>query len=272
MSYDWFRFDGSMVDHPKVFELEAELGEDRAGWYVVRLWSWLKQYAARGVFAPHLAPHVERACGWRGESKKLIAALVKTGWLDVLQNGDFEAHDWWEKQGALVAKAEKDSEKKRQMRRAPKSRRFSAKTADGARTEQNRTEQDVTEQDEEKQAPLRVASPPVGELVDVWNGLPHPPFPACHAVTGKRLRAAQARLREVPDIDRWRKAVARLPTSPFLRGENDRGWVATLDWLLRPDTLTKLEEGAYDTRGAPRGPTLVTPGAGALQATIGEML
>lgn len=204
-----------------------------------------------------------------------VAAMVEDGTLEVVERGWLLPH-YLEAQEATKTPAlkkrdqrDRDRAKAREITMAPVTECH--RVSPSVPLQPSPAQPTTSPAQEEVVAPLRVASPSVGELVEAWNGLPHPPFPACHAVAGKRLRAAQARLREVPDIDRWRRAVARLPTSPFLRGENDRGWVATLDWLLRPDTLTKLEEGAYDAR-SPRGPTLVTPGEGAIQATIGEML
>ena len=76
-------------------------------------------------------------------------------------------------------------------------------------------------------------------------------------MTGKRARAAVQRLREVPDLGRWREGVARGARARFTTGGGPRGWVASIDWLLRPDTLTKIEEGAYDDSG---------PGAHKIQA------
>ena len=34
--------------------------------------------------------------------------------------------------------------------------------------------------------------------------------------------------------------------TPFLRGENDKGWVATFDWIFNPSNFIKIMEGNYD--------------------------
>lgn len=41
------------------------------------------------------------------------------------------------------------------------------------------------------------------------------------------------------------EAIWTIPRSPFLRGENDRGWRANLDFLLQPSSFTKIREGVY---------------------------
>ena len=39
-------------------------------------------------------------------------------------------------------------------------------------------------------------------------------------------------------------ALRAIGNSPFLKGQNDRGWTADLDWFLKPDSLHILE-GKY---------------------------
>lgn len=46
----------------------------------------------------------------------------------------------------------------------------------------------------------------------------------------------------------WNEALAKVETSHFLRGENDRGWVANIDFLLQPSSFLKLIEGRYNDR------------------------
>jgi hypothetical protein len=43
-------------------------------------------------------------------------------------------------------------------------------------------------------------------------------------------------------------------SSPFLRGENDKGWRADFDWVLNPNNLAKIVEGKYDDRKNPNRP------------------
>lgn len=46
-------------------------------------------------------------------------------------------------------------------------------------------------------------------------------------------------------------AVEKVKNSKFLHGVNDRGWVATFDWFLRPDNFAKVLEGNYDEQFSP---------------------
>jgi hypothetical protein len=65
-------------------------------------------------------------------------------------------------------------------------------------------------------------------------------------------RATALRARRVDDF--WRTnfepAVLKLAALRFCQGANDRGWKATFDWMLRPDTVAKIIEGHYDENRA----------------------
>lgn len=40
-------------------------------------------------------------------------------------------------------------------------------------------------------------------------------------------------------------AIPKIQNIPFMLGVNDRSWKANIDFFLRPDTVTKICEGAY---------------------------
>lgn len=88
----------------------------------------------------------------------------------------------------------------------------------------------------------------VDEFVSAWNMGTTPPIPRCLELSPTRRRRAEARIRERPYEAQWLKIIARIEASDFCRGQNDRGWVATFDWLLQPDVPVKVLEGKYDNR------------------------
>lgn len=64
-----------------------------------------------------------------------------------------------------------------------------------------------------------------------------------------RRRGLAARLAEIGGAAAWDEVLARIRGSPFLRGETSRnGFVAEIDWLLKPINLRKVMEGNYDER------------------------
>lgn len=99
-------------------------------------------------------------------------------------------------------------------------------------------------------ASVRTAVDRYHEIAEQF-GLPKAVLP----LTDKRFRRLRAVL-EKYGIDKWQAALDAVERSDFLRGLNDRGWKANLDFLLRPDSFSKLLEGAYDNRvrSSARGP------------------
>lgn len=107
--------------------------------------------------------------------------------------------------------------------------------------------------DRRKEKPLSAEppTPAVRDLQAAWNDIAKPAgLPGWNETPPKRQKAASARLRDNPDLQHWREVIRRVTRAPFLRGENDRGWRASPDWLLKPESAAKVLEGAYD--GAPR--------------------
>lgn len=74
----------------------------------------------------------------------------------------------------------------------------------------------------------------VAGLVALWNETAHPKLPRVEKTTEERRKAATAALKQVP-LERWPKIIAQLGGWSFALGENDRGWVASFDWLLAKD-------------------------------------
>ena len=60
-----------------------------------------------------------------------------------------------------------------------------------------------------------------------------------------------ARLREPFFRDNWRVAIDKISESDWCQGKGPSGWRADIDFFLKPDTVAKAVEGAYDNRGKP---------------------
>jgi hypothetical protein len=84
-------------------------------------------------------------------------------------------------------------------------------------------------------------------LQQLWNG--YPTLPRWRDLTKNRRRQATARIRERPSLREWRLIIARIAASSFCTGASRTGWRADPDWLLKPDTATKVLEGKYDDPG-----------------------
>ena len=84
------------------------------------------------------------------------------------------------------------------------------------------------------------------EVVEAWNIVAkRKGLPLVKKLTRERQRRLGARLKD-HTIDEFTEAIKAIDRSPFLHGDNNRGWRADFDFLLQPNSFTKLIEGAYD--------------------------
>ena len=85
-------------------------------------------------------------------------------------------------------------------------------------------------------------------VVEVWNATGPPVLSAVADLTDKRKRAVGARLSEKRERTEswWRTYFAKIRATPFLCGENDRGWRADFDFAVKADSIAKVLEGKYD--------------------------
>lgn len=169
-------------------------------------------------------------------------------------------------QGEVKSGAERTAdwrEKKRAAETEPKSPQVTERDAgDESRDGEHPAEPSLTEPTE----PLLLVAKPdgsddggaFGRVVDVWTRVCVPAGFAKPHRTAQQQKAAKARMREAGWFDAFEKACAHLVADPFYRGGGDRGWVATLGWLLKPGNAEKTAERA-DTRRGPVAPVKLYP-------------
>lgn len=64
-------------------------------------------------------------------------------------------------------------------------------------------------------------------------------------INGERQKAVRARIREYGK-EAFGTVVEKAATSAFLNGRNNKNFIATFDWLVRPTNFPKVLEGNYD--------------------------
>jgi hypothetical protein len=88
---------------------------------------------------------------------------------------------------------------------------------------------------------------PYQDLIKLWAEK-CPKLPQVRTLTEARKKHLRSRWRENSDLTIWSDVLDRISKSKFCNGDNDRGWCADIDFLLRPDTITKVLEGKYDSK------------------------
>lgn len=97
------------------------------------------------------------------------------------------------------------------------------------------------------------------EEVEEWNkieGVRH-----VKEMTAARTKALSDRRKDNFFSRHWKEGLRVISNSKFCRGENERGWVADIDFFLRPGSLVKVMEGKYSNQAAKRG-GMPNPGFG----------
>ncbi len=80
------------------------------------------------------------------------------------------------------------------------------------------------------------------------------PLPKPTKLTDKRRRELKRALKDLPTGRTFAEVVAKAGKCPQLMGENDRGWVINLDFLLRKGKFLEILEGRYPERPAAGAP------------------
>lgn len=81
------------------------------------------------------------------------------------------------------------------------------------------------------------------QIIEIWNEMAEKNGLKA-ACTDTDRKAARV-LAMVPDAAQIVKAINAVATSPFLRGEGEKGWAASLSWLSKRENLDKVLAGQY---------------------------
>jgi hypothetical protein len=106
-------------------------------------------------------------------------------------------------------------------------------------------------------------------LIETWNQICAPLLPQVMSLPERRKGTIRARMKDRPELEEWKTIFQRVISSPFLRGENDKGWRADFDWCLNVNNLAKIVEGKYDDR---KNPNKIPTGMDAVKSMAEESL
>lgn len=72
-------------------------------------------------------------------------------------------------------------------------------------------------------------------------------FPRVQSLSEARKKAIKARLNNY-SVDDFKKLFEMAEQSDFLKGKNDRNWIASFDWLIKDANMAKVLDGNYANR------------------------
>ena len=81
-------------------------------------------------------------------------------------------------------------------------------------------------------------------VIEKWNSLN---LSKIVNIKGNRLKMLNARIKEY-EIGGILTAIENIEKSNFLKGQNNKNWIITFDWFIRPNNFIKVLEGNYTNR------------------------
>lgn len=81
------------------------------------------------------------------------------------------------------------------------------------------------------------------QIADLYNTI-CVSFPTIRTLSDSRKKAIKARLNTYT-VDDFKTVFQNAEASSFLKGGNDRNWIATFDWLIKDANMAKVLEGNY---------------------------
>lgn len=126
-------------------------------------------------------------------------------------------------------------------------------------------EEDIDKKENKTPITPSVASVDINDLKSLFNSILAEYgsiIAPLRTISGLRKTHTLARIRE-HGKDTFEQMMRKAAQSDFLNGKSDRGWIATYDWLIKPNNFIKVIEGNYDNRpsnGIRNNPTRNTGG------------
>ncbi len=122
-------------------------------------------------------------------------------------------------------------------------------------TQQSKNKKEDIDKDKEKDNKLIVSKDTICQtdvrrVIEEWNKLQEVGINPIRDIkpSSKRYQLLKGRIREY-GIDEVLNAINNVRDSDFLRGENNRGWMITFDWFVKPNNFLKTLEGNYNKEG-----------------------
>ena len=241
----YLNLDLDYFTHPKTMRLTGLLGP-QAVCMPIRLWCYVGKYhCATGMLEAYSKQEIESAIGWTGNSGELVDAMVKISLLEAVPLG-YRVHDWKEHAGHLSA-----FKKRAKTAAKVRWRKYASSTA-----KSRITTTPILPGSSSPGLAKPIEEERVVWVLDEWAKIPGvKPVMKLGTMLKRRI---SSRLKEQREESWWMEFFGRVQQSDFLCGRA-REFSASLDWVLSPKNLEKIEMGNYDNRTAATRPPAPPP-------------
>lgn len=109
------------------------------------------------------------------------------------------------------------------------------------------TKEEDKEEDKEKDLDKDKDKEVISEILNFWNDSTK--LPKVIKISDTRRKKLLARLSNIHFRENWKRVIVGINNTPFLYGENERGWKADFDWFIEnEENSLKVLEGKYTSK------------------------
>lgn len=167
----------------------------------------------------------------------------KIGLIQILDNGEIYITQLEQMVGSETKWA-KYKKKERELKKLDNVQLLSNINPKNVHTEiEKEIEKDIEKDIEIEVSTTKVALIPkhLECIVIAWNNLN---LSTIKSIQNTRLKLLNARIKDY-GIDGVLQAINNIKESSFLKGQNNKNWTITFDWLIKPSNFVKVLEGNY---------------------------
>lgn len=167
----------------------------------------------------------------------------KIGLIQILDNGEIYITQLEQMVGSETKWA-KYKKKERELKKLDNVQLLSNINPKNVHTEiEKEKEKDIEKDIEIEVSTTKVALIPkhLECIVIAWNNLN---LSTIKSIQNTRLKLLNARIKDY-GIDGVLQAINNIKESSFLKGQNNKNWTITFDWLIKPSNFIKVLEGNY---------------------------
>ena len=244
----WIKLTTDMFDNRKIKHLR-KLPEGNS---IVLIWVMLLTMAGRCnaggmIFLTENIPYTPKMLAdeldFEESTVQLALKALEEFNMIVCNNGYFAIAGWEEHQNASGLEKIREQNRLRQKKWYDKQKELPNVRTNANITLPNATEEDK-EREEDKEIDIRDRERiDYRQIVSLYNEICIS-LPSVRSLTASRQKAIKARLNTYT-LDDFKKCFENAESSSFLKGSNNRNWVANFDWLIKDSNMAKVLEGNY---------------------------
>ena len=258
----WIKITTNMFEDEKIDFIESLPESDAI------LVIWIKLLAQAGknnmngfIFLTESIPYTEEMLSHKfrrplNTVKLALGTLKQLEMIEYDDEGFMKISNWEKHQNIEGLDKIREQTRLRVARHREKQKALEGdKNSNVTETLRNGTEEELEEEldidIEEDTTSTTLTKKDIDLILVEWNKLGLQNLRSINSNT-KRHTSLKARIREY-SFDEVVQAIKSIDESSFLKGQNNRNWTITFDWLVKPNNFVKVIEGNYLDKGDNNG-------------------